>query len=203
MQADITQTGSFDNLRASAFYEDPIIPAQEPKRDYGGGDALVQLVRHISDTPNLYHKLCRDKAAWSNDVYSLVMQLFVHDMFDRVDQHLADFSPCTNAKINPIYHRFARGMNPTDFVVRILSQNDLTASYDQPAACLNWVADKSLQSFPLAFGVSVTPGGGCREIGRQQLGIWHAAQWEHLLAVGGNASQDIKFTPGIIVTGTT
>jgi hypothetical protein len=70
------------------------------------------------------------------------------------------------------------------------------------ALCFNWTSDKILQQYPLGISIETKRHGGDIAKGEQQLAIWHAAQWEFLIARAGDASvSQLGFLPGIVVQG--
>jgi hypothetical protein len=66
----------------------------------------------------------------------------------------------------------------------------------------NWTSDRLLQQYPLAFSIETKRYGGNAAKGEQQMGIWHAAQWEFLISqAGSDAVNKLDFLPGIVVQG--
>jgi hypothetical protein len=70
------------------------------------------------------------------------------------------------------------------------------------APCFNWTTDRLLQQYPLAFSIETKRYGGNTAKGEQQMGIWHAAQWEFLISrTGSVATNKLEFLPGVVVQG--
>jgi hypothetical protein len=61
-----------------------------------------------------------------------------------------------------------------------------------------------LQQYSLAFSIETKRYGGNAAKGEQQMGIWHAAQWEFLITrAGAEAVAKLDFLPGIVIQGYT
>jgi hypothetical protein len=59
-----------------------------------------------------------------------------------------------------------------------------------------------LQQYPLALGIETKRYGGNAAKGEQQMGIWHAAQWDFLITrAGADAVAKLEFLPGIVIQG--
>uniref|UniRef100_A0A0D2YFA9 PD-(D/E)XK nuclease-like domain-containing protein n=1 Tax=Fusarium oxysporum (strain Fo5176) TaxID=660025 RepID=A0A0D2YFA9_FUSOF len=111
--------------------------------------------------------------------------------------------PCTTTNIDSTYHRFPDPASRVDFAFYFVPDNDPTLSQPPTAIpCFNWTSDRMLQQYPLAFSIETKRYGGNAAKGEQQMGIWHAAQWDFLITrAGADAVAKLEFLPGIVIQG--
>ncbi|KAF4964222.1 hypothetical protein FSARC_7856 [Fusarium sarcochroum] len=204
-------TNPFDRLYEYMFFDDGITSGNDTIwEDCTSAPELVRRALRIADRSNECSRMLSDESAWNNLVHSPLLDILVYDMQDGPGQQMLDFMPCTTTSIESAYHRFPDAASRVDYVVRFLPDHDPSTerSLDQSASgvapCLNWTSDRLLQQYPLAFSIETKRYGGNTAKGEQQMGIWHAAQWEFLSSRAGPESiNGLDFLPGVVVQGHT
>ncbi|KAF5024260.1 hypothetical protein F66182_3669 [Fusarium sp. NRRL 66182] len=185
-----------DDVDDSMFYHDE-------ETDRPCGRDLIRLAQRIAKHSNTCSSQLQDEGAWNNLVHSRLLDMFINDMHDGLDQDQCDFMPCITTNMNLVYHRFSEPASRVDYIIRLLPRdND-----DEPPECFtpnrmpsrNWTSNQLL---PIAFSIETRRYGGDVTKGGQQLGIWTAAQWEFLISIAGvEAVKELEFIPGVIVFG--
>ncbi|KPM42266.1 hypothetical protein AK830_g4252 [Neonectria ditissima] len=211
LEQRLAAASSFDRVYEYMFFDDSReFESDEMWRDCASAEELVRRASRIADRANECSRMLSDESAWNNLVYSPILDMFVHDMRNAPGDDVLDFMPCTTTNINPLYHRFPHGASRVDYVLRLLPKRDQTIMTDawhhtllpDTAPCFNWTTDELLQQYPLAISIETKRYGGDMVKGEQQLGIWHAAQWEFLTSrAGAEAVEQLGFLPGIVVQG--
>ncbi|KAJ4249052.1 hypothetical protein NW762_012383 [Fusarium torreyae] len=204
-------TNPFDRLHEYMFFDDGVISGSDTTlEDCTRAPELVRRALRIADRSNECSRMLSDESAWNNLVHSPLLDMLVYDMQDGPGQDVLDFMPCTTTSIESAYHRFPDAASRVDYVIRLLPDHDpsteesLDPSASGVAPCLNWTSDRLLQQYPLAFSIETKRYGGNTAKGEQQMGIWHAAQWEFLtLRAGPEPINDLGFLPGVVVQGHT
>uniref|UniRef100_A0A0C4DIL7 PD-(D/E)XK nuclease-like domain-containing protein n=1 Tax=Fusarium oxysporum (strain Fo5176) TaxID=660025 RepID=A0A0C4DIL7_FUSOF len=147
-------------------------------------EEILRRASRIADRSDQCSQMLSDEAAWNCLVHCPLLDLFT---FDMADQTILDFMPCR-----------------VDFAF-YFTLNTIPPANQPPAIpCFNWTSDRMLQQYPLAFSIETKCYGGNAAKGEQQMGIWHAAQWEFLITrAGAEAVAKLDFLPGIVIQGHT
>ncbi|KAM6506802.1 hypothetical protein FALCPG4_018628 [Fusarium falciforme] len=200
LQQQLLTEGQFERLHEYMFFDDS---ATQPTCI--AGEELVRRISRIASKSNDCSRMLSDEAAWNNHVHSPLLDIFIYDLQDGPGQNIIDFLSCTTTNIEPSYHRFPVSSSRVDYVLPLMPERDPTATKSlapNMAPCFNWTADRQLQQYPLAISIETKRYGGNAAKGEEQLGIWHAAQWEFLISRAGvEAANELCFLPGVVVQG--
>ncbi|KAG8674053.1 hypothetical protein FPOAC2_00027 [Fusarium poae] len=199
-------TMSLDRVHDHMFFDDTpsqsLVDSESPTM--ASKIEIIRRASRIADRSDQCSQMLSDEAAWNCLVHCPLLDLFTFDICEANDD-LLTFMPCTTTNIDSTYHRFPDPASRVDFVFYFVPDNDPTLS--QPPAgipCFNWTSDRMLQQYPLAFSIETKRYGGNAAKGEQQMGIWHAAQWDFLITrAGADAVAKLEFLPGIVVQGHT
>ncbi|EMT74655.1 hypothetical protein FOC4_g10000217 [Fusarium odoratissimum] len=162
---------------------------------------ILRRASRIADRSDQCSQMLSDEAAWNCLVHCPLLDLFT---FNLADQTILDFMPCTTTNIDSTYHRFPDPASRVDFVFYFTLDTIPPANQPPAIPCFNWTSDRMLQQYPLAFSIETKRYGGNAAKGEQQMGIWHAAQWEFLITrAGAEAVAKLDFLPGIVIQGHT
>ncbi|KAK2684664.1 hypothetical protein QWA68_016763 [Fusarium oxysporum] len=201
----LEETISLDRVHDYMFFDDMTsIEHLDNKPHAMASEAeILHRALRITDRSSQCSRMLSDEAAWNCLVHCPLLDLFISDMYHRADQNIFDFMPCTTTSIDSTYHRFPDPASRVDFIFHFLPEKDPTLN-QSPAAmpCFNWTSDRMLQQYPLAFSIETKRYGGNAARGEQQMGIWHAAQWEFLISrAGADAASKLDFLPGVVIQG--
>ncbi|EXK23577.1 hypothetical protein FOMG_19662 [Fusarium oxysporum f. sp. melonis 26406] len=205
LEQHLHDTMSLDRVHDWMFFADTGDIRDLDKSLFWASDReVLRRALRIADRSGHCSQMLSDESAWNNLVHSPLLDLFVNDMYDSEGQELLDFMSCTTTNIHSAYHRFPDAASRVDYVFRFIPEHDpaLQTPSDVMAPCFNWTSDRLLQQYPLAFSIETKRYGGNTAKGEQQMGIWHAAQWEFLISwAGAEATSKLDFLPGVVVQG--
>ncbi|GKU16562.1 unnamed protein product [Fusarium langsethiae] len=201
----LKNTAPLDRLHGFMFFEDTnSIKDLDESLDWASAREVLRRALRIADRSGQCSQMLSDESAWNNMVHTPLLELFARDMYSCTNQELLDFISCTTTNVDSAYHRFPDTASRVDYVLRFIPERDPTfhAPSDVMAPCFNWTTDRLLQQYPLAFSIETKRYGGNTAKGEQQMGIWHAAQWEFLISrTGLVATNKLEFLPGVVVQG--
>ncbi|KAI3571065.1 hypothetical protein IWW34DRAFT_640034 [Fusarium oxysporum f. sp. albedinis] len=205
LEQHLEDTMSLDRVHDWMFFADTGgIRDLDKSLSWASDREVLRRALRIADRSGHCSQMLSDESAWNNLVHSPLLDLFVNDMYDSEDQELLDFMSCTTTNIDSAYHRFPDAASRVDYVLRFIPEHDpdFQTPSDVMAPCFNWTSDRLLQQYPLAFSIETKRYGGNTAKGEQQMGIWHAAQWEFLISrAGAEATSKLDFLPGVVVQG--
>ncbi|KAF5020446.1 hypothetical protein F66182_7525 [Fusarium sp. NRRL 66182] len=195
---------SFDRVYDWMFFEDTSdVDDMDESLTWASKREVLRRALRIADQSGHCSQMLSDESAWNSLVHSPLLELFVHDMYDCPGQEMLDYMSCTTTNIDSVYHRFPDAASRVDYVVRFLPDQDPACHGSNiMAPCFNWTTDRLLQQSPIAFSIGTKRYGGNTAKGEQQIGIWHAAQWEFLMSRSGpDAISKLDFLAAVVVQG--
>ncbi|EWZ28367.1 hypothetical protein FOZG_17934 [Fusarium oxysporum Fo47] len=200
----LQSTMSLDRLHDHMFFDDTtsqsLVESESPTM--ASEIEIIRRASRIADRSDECSQMLSDEAAWNCLVHCPLLDLFTFDICE-ANENILTFMPCTTTNIDSTYHRFPDPASRVDFAFYFVPDNDPTLSQPPTAIpCFNWTSDRMLQQYPLAFSIETKRYGGNAAKGEQQMGIWHAAQWDFLITrAGADAVAKLEFLPGIVIQG--
>ncbi|KAH6957657.1 hypothetical protein BKA56DRAFT_602290 [Ilyonectria sp. MPI-CAGE-AT-0026] len=183
--------------------------SQETTNDNGLDCSLHDILRIVNDAKEC-HGLDYDEAGWNSLVHSPLLHLIHHGHRSRGGQ-LDGFSPCTSARITPVYRIKNISGKQVDYVLFLDPEQDeslegasqaiLNLRKQIPENSINHTSYAPLLRRPISISIETKRSGGHQTKAKLQMSIWQSAQWKLLADLAGPYLSELPFIPGVVIEG--